>query len=76
MPAFTLSPGEGGTLSITAALKGAGLVSSGGEARRMLGQGAVSVDGEKVTELSVTLPAGGPFVLKVGKRRYASITVG
>ncbi|MGB0589862.1 MAG: tyrosine--tRNA ligase [Myxococcota bacterium] len=76
MPTFTLPPGEGGTLSISAALKGAGLVSSGGEARRMLGQGAVSVDGEKVTDLSVTLPAGGPFVIKVGKRRYASVTVG
>jgi tyrosyl-tRNA synthetase len=76
MPAFTLEPGEGGGLSITAALRGAGLVSSGGEARRMLGQGAVSLDGEKVTELTVTLTTGGPYVIKVGKRRYASITVG
>jgi tyrosyl-tRNA synthetase len=76
MPAFTLESGEGGVLSITAALRGAALVSSGGEARRMLGQGAVSIDGEKVTELSVTLPAGGPYVIKVGKRRYASVTVG
>ena len=49
------------------------LVSSGGEARRQVAQGAVSLDGEAVSdpEAKVTLKDGA--VLKVGKRRFARI---
>jgi len=50
---------------------------SNGEARRLIKQGAVSLDGERVTEDQATVAADGvERVLKVGKRRFARITVG
>jgi len=53
----------------------AGFASSNGEARRLITQNAVSLDGEKVTDAHahVTPPAGA--VLKVGKRRFARIAL-
>ena len=71
---FTVAAGDGGA-PILGVLKDAGLVSSGGEARRMVAQGAVRVDGERVGDREHRLPAGGPYVIKVGKRRFASVTV-
>jgi tyrosyl-tRNA synthetase len=46
----------------------AGLTSSRSEAFRMLKQGAVTIDGEKVSDANMIVPAG--VVIKVGKRRY------
>lgn len=75
MEHFTISRDSGEGTTVLAALRGAELVASGGEARRMLKQGAVSVDGERVTDASHILGAGGPYVVKVGKRRFAQVTV-
>ena len=46
---------------------------SNGETKRLIKQGGVSIDGEKVTDfgLEVTVDAGAEKVLKVGKRKYA-----
>ena len=60
IPEFTLMASDEGSLGISAVLKASLLVSSGGEARRMVGQGAVEVDGEKV-QSSHTLSVGGPW---------------
>ncbi len=65
--------GEG--IGIAAALTGAGLTSSNSEAFRMLKQGAVKVDGEKVSDRGLNLPAGFAGVLQVGKRRIAKVTL-
>lgn len=46
----------------------AGAASSNGEARRLIQQGAVSVDGEKVNAVDMELDAGSSHLLKVGKR--------
>ena len=55
----------------------AGLAPSKSEARRLLTQGAVTVDGEKVSDPATLLPARGePYLLKVGKRRWARLKVG
>lgn len=52
-----------------------GFAASRGEARRLLSQGAVSLDGERVTELEATVPNDGAArVLKVGKRRFVRVT--
>ncbi len=51
-----------------------GLAPSGSEARRLVGQGGVSVEGERVADPNATLPPG-THLLKVGKRKYARITV-
>jgi tyrosyl-tRNA synthetase len=45
---------------------------SGGEARRLLEQGAVTLDGEKVTDPQAAVPPAGG-VLRAGKRRYARL---
>jgi tyrosyl-tRNA synthetase len=53
---------------ITNLLVEAGLVKSRSEANRLLAQGAIEVDGEKVNSNLVTLKDGS--VIKVGKRRF------
>ncbi len=56
-------------------LKEAGLVKSTSEARRLVKQGAVSMDGTKIKEEEIVLPTGHPIVLKVGKRRYLRLLI-
>ena len=51
-----------------------GLASSGSEARRLIGQGGVSVEGERVSDPNAKLPAG-VHLLKVGKRKFTRVTV-
>jgi tyrosyl-tRNA synthetase len=65
-----------GDLALTAALVAApGLVSSGSEARRKLAEGAVRIDGEKITDPQLRLPVGAAHILQVGPRRFARIIV-
>jgi tyrosyl-tRNA synthetase len=51
----------------------AGLVGSTSEGRRLISQGGVSVDGEKVSDMNTEIPAGGTFLLQVGKRRFKRV---
>lgn len=60
-------------LPIASALRDAGLVPSTSEALRMLKQGAVRIDGERVSDRDLRLPAGAEHVLQVGKRRFARV---
>jgi tyrosyl-tRNA synthetase len=46
---------------------------SNGQARRLIKQGAVSIDGEKVTNANLDLSPENEFILKVGKRRFAKV---
>ena len=62
------------SLNMPALLKGAGLVPSASEANRMLKQGAVKVDGERVTDRDRVLDAG-TYVVQVGKRRFARVVL-
>ncbi len=50
-----------------------GLAPSNGEARRLVKEGAVSIDGEKVTNPDAEIALDAPKVLKVGKRRFIRI---
>lgn len=75
MPEVRLqADGEG--LPIAAVLKQAGLTPSTSDALRMLAQGGVKLDGEKVSDKSLKLAAGTTAVLQVGKRKFARVTVG
>ena len=74
MPELTLEA-EGGTLGIAHLLKSAGLVSSTSEAFRMIKQGAVRIDGERVVDRSLTIDAGSTNVYQVGRRRFARVTL-
>ena len=49
------------------------LVSSNGEARRMVKQGAVRLDGEKVSDPDAQVPVADGMVVRVGKRRFAKV---
>jgi len=51
----------------------AGLVASNGEARRLIQQGGVKVDGEKIADPDREIAAAGELVLQAGKRRFARI---
>jgi len=51
------------------------LTSSNGEARRMLKQGAVKINNEKVTDQDLVLKEKGEYVVKVGKRRFAKFII-
>ena len=75
MPEVELRADEQG-LPIANALKEAGLVSSTSEGLRMIRQGAVRLDGERVEDRNLRLPAGTEAVLQVGKRRFARVKVG
>jgi len=65
---------EDGVLWIVKALSEGGLTASNGEAMRMIKQGAVSVDGEKIADKDMKLGAGS-YLLKVGKRKFLRLTI-
>ena len=74
MPEKTLdTDGEG--IGIAAALSGCGLTSSNSEAFRMIQQGGVRIDGEKVSDRGLVLPAGFSGILQVGKRKFCKADV-
>ena len=80
MPATVLKASDlqAGSLSILDALVACGLASSKGEARRLIQQGGISLDGEKVANPTTTLAAGAlakGIVIKKGKKVYHKITV-
>lgn len=64
-----------GEMPIANVLKEAGLVASSSEGLRMIKQGAVKVDGEKVDSKELTLGKGFAGILAVGKRRIARVTL-
>ena len=62
-------------LPIANVLRDGGLVGSTSEAMRMIKQGAVRIDGNKVTDKSLVCLPGTTHVYQVGKRRFARITI-
>jgi tyrosyl-tRNA synthetase len=74
IPEVTVKAPEGGLL-ITHLLKQAGLTPSTSEAQRMIEQGGVKVNGERVTDWSTRFKAGQTVVVQVGKRKFARIAV-
>lgn len=65
----------GGGMPLANLLKEAGLTGSTSEALRMIRQGAVRIDGERVEDAGLTLAVGASHVVQVGKRRFARITL-
>ncbi len=74
IPEKTLQAPDG-ELMIANLLKEAGLVSSTSEAMRMIIQGAVRIDGERISEAGLKLQAGSEHFFQVGKRRFAKVSV-
>jgi len=65
-PSWTLLPNV---------LKESGMVASTSDARRLISQGAVKIDGEKATEVNLELTIGETYQLQVGKRRFKKVTL-
>jgi tyrosyl-tRNA synthetase len=74
MPEQSLDTGGEG-IGIAAALSQCGLTSSNSEAFRMIQQGGVRIDAEKVSDRGLQLAPGFSGVLQVGKRRFCRVTV-
>jgi tyrosyl-tRNA synthetase len=70
MDEFSFSKG----IKVANLLKDSNLVSSTSEAFRMIKQGAVKVDGEKLTDKDLALDEG-TLVFQVGKRKFARVTI-
>jgi tyrosyl-tRNA synthetase len=66
---------KGGKLGIAYLLKEAGLVNSTSEAFRMIDQGAVRADGERIDNRSLEIVAGTKTVFQVGKRKFARVSL-
>lgn len=71
MPEFTVDLSEGVLIANLA--KEAGVCASTSEAMRMVKQGAVKIDGEKVSDPKLLVKADQNFVLQVGKRKFVKI---
>lgn len=66
---------DGGRLGIANLLREASLVSSNGEAFRMIKQGAVRMDGQRIEDRGLEISAGTTHVYQVGKRKFARVTL-
>ncbi len=65
----------GAGIAIAQALKAAGLTGTTSEALRMIDQGGVRLDGDKVSDRGLMLAAGVSVVAQVGKRKFARLVV-
>ncbi len=74
MPEVKLHAPEGG-LAVAQLLKQAGLVPSVSEAQRVIEQGGVRLDGERLADKALKLERGKTVVAQVGKRKFARITL-
>ncbi|KFZ38345.1 tyrosine--tRNA ligase [Shewanella mangrovi] len=74
IPELTLAAGDEG-LPLANLLKEAGLVGSTSEAMRMVKQGAVKLDGEKIEDSKQVFAAGTTAIFQVGKRKFAKVTI-
>jgi len=74
MPEFDVKTANG-EIAIANLLKEAGLVTSTSEAFRMIKQGAAKIDGEKITDKSLTIASGTQAVYQVGKRKFSRVTI-
>jgi tyrosyl-tRNA synthetase len=74
IPELCLS-GSDSALSIAQVLKQSGLTGSTSEALRMIDQGGVKVDGCRVDDRQLVLAPQGSYVLQVGKRKFARVSI-
>ncbi len=74
IPEITIKT-EKNEVALVNVLKEAGLTTSTSEAIRMIKQGAVKLDGEKITTTDYQVKKGAIFIAQVGKRRFAKIKV-
>lgn len=74
MPEVTVSAGSEG-VAIPQLLKQAGLTASTSEALRLIEQGGVKLNGEKVSDKFLRLNKGEKFAVQVGRRKFAKVAI-
>ncbi len=74
MPEVTVTATDG-SIGIAQLLKQAGLVESTSDALRMIAQGAVKLDGERISDKTLQFKMGAVVVAQVGKRKFGRVTV-
>jgi tyrosyl-tRNA synthetase len=74
MPEVNLIAPPGG-LGVAQLLKEAGLTASTSEAMRLIKQGGVRLDGEKVADPALAIAVGGTHIVQVGKRKFARVSL-
>jgi tyrosyl-tRNA synthetase len=62
-------------LPISQLLKLSGLTASTSEALRMIEQGGVKLDGDKVNDKAITIPLNATVIIQIGKRKFAKVTL-
>ncbi|MBT3737626.1 MAG: tyrosine--tRNA ligase [Candidatus Marinimicrobia bacterium] len=60
-------------MSIIEVLYSSDLVGSKSEARRLLNQGAIRIEGKKVSDMDMKLSSGTEYIIKIGKRRFLKV---
>ncbi len=70
IPEFTVNKGE---IKLVTLMKESEMASSSSEAIRLIKQGGVTIDGEKITDDKHLVNADNDFILKVGKRKFVKI---
>ncbi len=71
LPEIRVPVGDG--MAVSLVLKQAGLVGSTSEGLRMIGQGGVKLNGQRIEDKALMLHAGQTAVLQVGKRKFAAV---
>jgi len=74
MAELTLNAGPTG-LPLPQLCKQAGLTTSTSEALRLIDQGGLKVDGDRITDRALILAAGRTVVVQAGKRKFARVTL-
>ncbi len=64
---------EDGTIWVVGLLQASGLVSSRGEAKRLIAQGGVQINEEKIASADLDVPFDPPLLVQVGKRSFAEL---
>jgi tyrosyl-tRNA synthetase len=72
IPEYKIDAGE---LKLISLMKETGMASSASEAMRLIKQGGVYIDGEKITDDKFVVKPSRDFILKVGKRKFVKIKV-
>jgi tyrosyl-tRNA synthetase len=75
LPELTVMADTAGGASVARLLKDAGLAKSTSEALRLIGQGGVKIDGERLGDERLLCPVGSVHLFQVGKRRFAKVRV-
>jgi tyrosyl-tRNA synthetase len=75
VPEVTVRASGGAAMAIAQVLKQAGLAASASEAMRLIEQGGVKIDSEKVSDKALKLAKGARVVIQVGKRKFARVTI-